>query len=930
MQFKSGDIFATGAQTLVNPVNCRGVMGAGLAKAFATRFPEIMAPYKAACTAKQLVPGNIQAIRLDPKTGQRDPEGSLTIINFPTKDDWRDESRLEWIEAGAAKLAKFIELRGVKSIAIPQIGCGLGGLDWPVVREVLIRHLEPMAAKGVEIVLLGPAPELVRDAAKPATTKPAIAKPAGTPDAVALEATMYFRYGQERRPGVTADSTFEAILLGERTSTTRFDIWAGTERWGRLPAGSRVRFFEDKEKTGRHVDVIVDSVKRIDLSSASSAELDDWSAAEGWSVEHARAISRGRGPGYQIRYHMAEGEYARLATPAAMAASHPGVGAPAKPGAAESDIPMANIDVRELQGEFRSFSNMHKADVLWGDAISAPRLWPSTETAYVAAKTLDPAIRQKVLDTYAEAEAVKPGSGGGAVKRFGRTIRLRPDWDGVKDQVMLELVRDKFNRHAGLAAKLLATGAGMIEEGNRWHDTYWGVALEDVPNKRIRAGQGQNKLGKILMQVRQEIHENGRVVAPLAAALAAAPAAAITKAPTTDHGIRVINVKSLGLPKGAGLPGNVVDCSRYGKVTGPGGFRLGNQFVMYEHGGKDGTRDEVIRKKTEELVTALGNPEFRTWLGQTLKGKDLGCYCCPKNCHAEPYKAAAEAILDGRDPIAAVAPYLKLGLEPQAGTAQFRKGSRQADMDAHHTKLTQDLATLQNPNAGKSFADELKARMSYAGIGRRETPPHILERMEEIGRLLGAAGLTLRSGGADGADSAFERGCIAAGGSKRIYLPKKGFNANPSPLHADPSPEMLALAQKYHPAWHRCSPDARKLHARNGCQVLGDKLDDPARVIICWTKDGAIAGGTGQALRIAQGHGVPVINLGSLRWRDSSASEIAAAAMNPEQLAQMVPPRPSAAHSASQPAHQAGAASGVVSAKANLDRFRRKPAPAER
>ena len=130
-----------------------------------------------------------------------------------------------------------------------------------------------------------------------------------------MHATMYFKYGKDRRPGVTATSTFEAILRGERTSTTRFDVWPGSDRWGRLPSGSRVRFFENKDKSGRYLDVIVDAVRRIDLGKVSDAELEDWSAAEGWSVEHGRAIGLQRGGGYQVRYHLAEGERERLVGP---------------------------------------------------------------------------------------------------------------------------------------------------------------------------------------------------------------------------------------------------------------------------------------------------------------------------------------------------------------------------------------------------------------------------------------------------------------------------------------------------------------------------------------------------------------------------------------------------------------------------------------
>ena len=122
---------------------------------------------------------------------------------------------------------------------------------------------------------------------------------------------MYFSYGAEKRAGIKAKSTFEAILNGERTSTTRFDVWPGSDRWGRLPSGAPVRFYEDKNKRGRWVDVIVALVKRVDLQQATRGELEAWSQAEGWSVDHARSIAH-RGVAFQVRYCPAEGEIERL------------------------------------------------------------------------------------------------------------------------------------------------------------------------------------------------------------------------------------------------------------------------------------------------------------------------------------------------------------------------------------------------------------------------------------------------------------------------------------------------------------------------------------------------------------------------------------------------------------------------------------------
>lgn len=159
---------------------------------------------------------------------------------------------------------------------------------------------------------------------------------------------------------------------------------------------------------------------------------------------------------------------------------------------------------------------------------------------------------------------------------------------------------------------------------------------------------------------------------------------------------------------------------------------------------------------------------------------------------------------------------------------------------------------------------------AYAGIGSRETPDHILELMMAAGYYLSERGLILRSGGADGADRAFE---MSTPGDKReIYLPWRGFNNNWSPIYDIPK-LAFDLAKKYHPMGGRLHGPVLKLMARNSQQVLGMHLDHPVKFVLCWTKDGADGvkrwtgpktGGTGQAIRIAAANGIPVVNLATL------------------------------------------------------------------
>ena len=127
-EFKSGDLFTEPADAIVNTVNCRGAMGKGLALQFKRRFPGNYAAYRAACEAGQVRPGRVFTYRA---SGIGMPR---FIINFPTKDDWRKPSRLEWIDDGLADLSRVIREEGIASIAIPALGCDLGGLDWQDVR----------------------------------------------------------------------------------------------------------------------------------------------------------------------------------------------------------------------------------------------------------------------------------------------------------------------------------------------------------------------------------------------------------------------------------------------------------------------------------------------------------------------------------------------------------------------------------------------------------------------------------------------------------------------------------------------------------------------------------------------------------------------------------------------------------------------------
>ncbi|MEE4537548.1 MAG: macro domain-containing protein [Erythrobacter sp.] len=146
--YTSGDILNADVEALVNTVNCVGVMGRGIALQFKNMFPENFEVYAEACAQKEVRPGEMFIVETGELTNPR------YIINFPTKRHWRGKSRMEDIETGLADLKRQIEARGIRSIAIPPLGSGLGGLEWASVRERIVTALASL--EGVDIRVYEP------------------------------------------------------------------------------------------------------------------------------------------------------------------------------------------------------------------------------------------------------------------------------------------------------------------------------------------------------------------------------------------------------------------------------------------------------------------------------------------------------------------------------------------------------------------------------------------------------------------------------------------------------------------------------------------------------------------------------------------------------------------------------------------------------
>lgn len=171
----------------------------------------------------------------------------------------------------------------------------------------------------------------------------------------------------------------------------------------------------------------------------------------------------------------------------------------------------------------------------------------------------------------------------------------------------------------------------------------------------------------------------------------------------------------------------------------------------------------------------------------------------------------------------------------------------------------------------------------YTGVGSRETPSDILEVMESVGYALASQGWTLRSGGAVGADQAFERGMFRFAGydgpyewtPAELFLPWAGYedhhkfthgglNILPSDIHLGIERQAEKIAESIHPAWEACKQGARKMHTRNVFQVLGKDLVTPSKMLIAWTKVDKLGnpkGGTATAINLAKANGIQTFNL---------------------------------------------------------------------
>ncbi|MBN2496739.1 MAG: macro domain-containing protein [Deltaproteobacteria bacterium] len=185
LEHRTGNILQADAEALVNTVNCVGFMGKGIALQFKLAYPENYEAYRKACAKTLVKPGRMFVHETSALVGPR------YIINFPTKRHWRGKSRMEDIQQGLEALVSEVRQRGITSIAVPPLGCGLGGLDWSEVRPLIERAFS--ALPDVRVLIYEPA-QPPAPAARPVATRPPKMTPARALFIKAMDLYSDFQY----------------------------------------------------------------------------------------------------------------------------------------------------------------------------------------------------------------------------------------------------------------------------------------------------------------------------------------------------------------------------------------------------------------------------------------------------------------------------------------------------------------------------------------------------------------------------------------------------------------------------------------------------------------------------------------------------------------------------------------------------------------
>lgn len=202
MKLLQGNLLAAPVQALVNTVNTYGVMGKGIALQFRERFPQNYLAYKKACETGQIQVGKMFVFK------EQTLQGEKVIINFPTKKHWRHKSQYSYIEEGLQDLVKVLKEEKIQSVALPPLGCGNGGLEWPKVKQMIVKHLSVLS--DIEIVVYEP-----NDRVKDLLRKELPKKEARLTDARAMLLYSLFWYEQFGENATVFAANKIAYLLQE-------------------------------------------------------------------------------------------------------------------------------------------------------------------------------------------------------------------------------------------------------------------------------------------------------------------------------------------------------------------------------------------------------------------------------------------------------------------------------------------------------------------------------------------------------------------------------------------------------------------------------------------------------------------------------------------------------------------------------------------
>jgi O-acetyl-ADP-ribose deacetylase (regulator of RNase III) len=287
IEYRHGDILQADAEALVNTVNCVGIMGRGIALQFRKAFPGNYKLYKAVCDRNDLQPGKMLVYDLNRFENPR------LIINFPTKRHWKGKSRLEDVEAGLTALVEEIRQRKIRSVAIPPLGCGLGGLNWKDVKAMIERALgavpelramvyEPAGAPAAErMVKVNQAPKMTISRASligltrrylSAVLDPSISlleihklmyfmQESGEPLGLKYKKATYGPYAENLRHVLSAIEGHLITGYGDAADTPKKQIEVMPDAWDLADA-----FLRDHSETRRRFDRVADLIKGFETS----------------------------------------------------------------------------------------------------------------------------------------------------------------------------------------------------------------------------------------------------------------------------------------------------------------------------------------------------------------------------------------------------------------------------------------------------------------------------------------------------------------------------------------------------------------------------------------------------------------------------------------------------------------------------------------